>query len=405
MQNEKTLDDIKNLLINHDLCDSCIGRLYRDIEQGSSNKHKGEIIRKQIKKTNETSPAECWLCEGLLEEITHFCSLISNALQPYEYETFLIGSKIDENIVQKEQNIWKSIDTTNPEPIKMEINREIGKNLEKNLEKEVHFNNPDIMVLIDTAFDVVSLQVKPLFIYGRYKKYDRGIPQTKWPCGICQGKGCTRCNNTGRLYPITVEDLVAKNALELTNGTDESFHGCGREDIDARMLGNGRPFILEVKNPKIRNIDLNQLEKETNELGKDKIEIASLRFSTRNEIERIKAAEFIKIYRVTIEATQPFNKEKLKKAAATLRGTIIKQFTPTRVAHRRANKVRERKIYNCDIESVEGTIARLAIETESGTYVKELISGDNQKTKPNLSELLGIPCVVKELDVIEIKGE
>jgi tRNA pseudouridine synthase 10 len=108
---------------------------------------------------------------------------------------------------------------------------------------------------------------------------------------------------------------------------------------------------------------------------------------------------------VVIEGDQPLNKEKLKKVVLSLQGKLIKQLTPTRVAHRRANKVRERTIYNCELESVEGTIARLTIETESGTYVKEFISGDDHKTIPNLSELIGVPCIVKELDVIDVKGE
>jgi tRNA pseudouridine synthase 10 len=73
------------------------------------------------------------------------------------------------------------------------------------------------------------------------------------------------------------------------------------------------------------------------------------------------------------------NKEKLIKVAQALQGKIIKQLTPTRVAHRRANKVRERTIYNCTIESVEGIRAILTLETESGTYIKEFISGDENQ--------------------------
>jgi tRNA U54 and U55 pseudouridine synthase Pus10 len=34
-----------------------------------------------------------------------------------------------------------------------------------------------------------------------------------------------------------------------------------------------------------------------------------------------------------------------------------------------------------------------------------LVSGDQERTKPSISEKIGIPCIVKELDVIEIKGE
>ena len=287
----------------------------------------------------------------------------------------------------------------------MEVNREVGKILEPRLGKTVDIPNPEIMAVIDTSFDVVQLQIGSLFIYGRYKKLKRGIPQTKWPCQICRGKGCKRCDYSGKLYPTSVEELVAQKALEVAKGTDESFHGSGREDIDALMLGNGRPFILEVKNPKIRTIDLHCLEGEINEYAKNEIEVSLLRFSDRDEIARIKAAEFRKIYRVTIEGEQSLNKEKLIKVAQTLRGKLIQQTTPTRVAHRRANKVRERTIYNCTVESVEGTRATLTLETESGTYVKEFVSGDENKTCPNISELIGIPCVVKELDVIDVKGE
>jgi tRNA pseudouridine synthase 10 len=351
------------------------------------------------------TPNECWLCEGLIGEIPHFIDIITEALKDYEFETFLVGSKIDEDIQEKEQYLWKQLGFEEAEPIKMEINREIGKILEPQLGKTVDIPNPDIMAVIDTVYDVVTLQISSLFIYGRYKKFLRGIPQTKWPCQICIGKGCKKCNYTGKLYETTVEELIAQKALEHTKGTDESFHGSGREDIDALMLGSGRPFILEIKNPKKRNINLKDLEKETNQATKNKVEITSLRFSNRDEVARIKAAEFRKTYRVTLEATQLLNKEKLIKVAQTLQGKLIKQLTPTRVAHRRANKVRERIIYNCIIESVEGIIARLILETESGTYVKEFISGDNDKTQPNLSGLIGIPCKVKELDVIDVKGE
>jgi len=171
------------------------------------------------------------------------------------------------------------------------------------------------------------------------------------------------------------------------------------------MLGNGRPFVLEIKNPKKRTIDISLLESEINYDTKDKVEINNLRFSEKKEIARIKNAEFNKIYRIVIEGEKSIKKEKLKEVAQILQGKTIKQLTPTRVAHRRANKVRERKIYNCGLESVEGSIARLTIETQSGTYIKELVSGDDGRTTPNISEMLGTPCKVNELDVIDIKGE
>jgi tRNA pseudouridine synthase 10 len=107
---------------------------------------------------------------------------------------------------------------------------------------------------------------------------------------------------------------------------------------------------------------------------------------------------------VVVEGKKALNEEKLKEAVQILQGKTIRQSTPTRVAIRRANKVREKKIYKCNVELVENSKAVLTIEAQSGTYLKELISGDNGRTKPNLSELVGIPCICKELDVIEVKG-
>lgn len=403
--NDKTLMLAEKTVSAHHLCDSCLGRLFRQIEKGPTNKQKGTLIRNNLKQSKKTHAKDCWLCEGLTEEIDHFVDLISDALKEYEFDTFLIGSKIDEDIVEREKELWDFISSEEFEPIKMEINREVGKILEEKLGKTVGFEKPDITVIVDTAFDVVNLQIRPLFIYGRYKKFERGIPQTKWPCRICRGKGCNSCNYTGKMYETSVEELISKKALKRTKGNDESFHGCGREDIDALMLGSGRPFVLEIKNPKKRTIDLAILTSEINFYTKDRVEISNLRFSDRKEIARIKNAEFQKTYYIVIEGEKPIKKEKLKEVAQILQGKTIKQLTPTRVAHRRANKIRERKIYNCELESVEGSIARLTIETQSGTYIKELVSGDSGRTTPNISEMIGIPCKVKELDVIEIKGE
>ncbi|RLF51007.1 MAG: tRNA pseudouridine(54/55) synthase Pus10, partial [Thermoplasmata archaeon] len=217
--------------------------------------------------------------------------------------------------------------------------------------------------------------------------------------------GCKKCGYTGKLYPTSVEELVAEKILEITGGSDESFHGCGREDIDVRMLGNGRPFVLEVKNPKVRSINLLEVKEKINSENKDLIEVTVLRFSNWDEVVRIKNSSFNKVYRVVLKCEKPINREKLKKAVQALRGLKINQLTPSRVAHRRANMVREKQIYNCEIESIDGDIAVLTLEAESGTYIKELISGDNGRTTPSISEMIDVPCRVVELDVIDIKGE
>jgi tRNA pseudouridine synthase 10 len=404
------LDSAENIVLadkilsKYSICNACLGRMFAKIGQDMSNSNRGLILRQQVKGKPDIKQ-ECWLCEGIIDEIDHFTDLIISSLKNYEFETFLLGCIIDDEIQQKEHDIQACFPTSYNESIKNELNREIGKKLEEKLQKTVDFENPTIMAILDTSYDVVDLQIKSLYLYGRYKKLVRGIPQTKWFCRICRGKGCKRCNYKGKLYDDSVEELIAEKILKKTKGTDESFHGCGREDIDARMLGRGRPFIIEIKNPKVREIEMSDLSKSINKYANKKVEITNLRYSNNEEVARIKSAEFKKIYRVKIIGEKLINIEKLKKAARTLQGTTISQYTPSRVARRRANMIREKKIYACNVDSIDGNIAILTIESESGTYIKELVSGDNGNTYPNISELIGIPCSVKELDVMEIKGE
>ena len=46
--------------------------------------------------------------------------------------------------------------------------------------------------------------------------------------------------------------------------------------------------------------------------------------------------------------------------------------------------------------------AYIIVNCEGGLYVKELISGDEGRTNPSLSGLLGIPALVEDLDVINV---
>jgi len=405
LSDKKIIKIADQILSKYSLCDHCLGRVFAKIGAELTNQEKGKNIRKHLKKHKKTDIDDCWLCSGLINEIPHFVDLILNSLEDYEFDTFLVGSKIDEDVLDKEKELLNFAGSEYSESIKTEINRETGKILEKKLGKEVNFENPTIMTVIDTSYDVVNLQISSLFIYGRYKKFRRDIPQTKWLCKICWGRGCKRCNYKGKLYDTSVEELVAKIFLDAAKGTGDSFHGCGREDVDARMLGNGRPFVLEIINPKKRKLDLPIIMEEINSINKDSIGINNIRFSDRNEVNRLKDAGFRKKYRVILKGKSPINNEKLKKAVQSLRGKKINQLTPSRVAHRRADMVRQKYIYNCDVESIDGTIAVLTVEAESGTYIKELISGDDGRTKPSISEMIGVPCEVTELDVIEVMGE
>lgn len=389
---DQILDTIKEM---PPMCDHCLGRQLALIGHGMRNDERGKEMREKLG-MKEIPCEDCWLCEGLFNEIARFSDLVMEAIDQYEFDTYLIGSRIEKSILDKERELNSKFG----ESIKREINREIGKEVGKKIEKEVDFKFPDITAIVDTQFDVVELKVRSLYIYGRYWKFSRGIPQTRWWCKKCRGLGCEYCNWKGKMYESSVEEMIASKIMDETKGNGEAFHGAGREDIDARMLGNGRPFIIEIKEPRKRNIDLSKIEHEINN-GKD-IKIAKIRFSNKKEIEKIKSARWKKTYRIKITAKEEINEGKLNRVVDALRGKVISQRTPSRVRYRRPDKIRKRKVFDIEIEKMEGKEAVIVATTEAGTYVKELVNGDNGGTKPSISSELGTKCEMEELDVIGI---
>jgi len=352
---------------------------------------------------------DCYICEGLMLEIENFAELAVTSMDRYEYDNFQVGVKVDPEISQREEQVWGEINATHQELIKAELNREIGKLVQKKTGKEVEFSTPQLVTIIDTSFDHVDLQVSPIFIYGRYQKLQRGIPQTKWPCRKCRGAGCESCGQTGKQYLETVEELISERVLEITGGQRAKFHGMGREDIDARMLGSGRPFVLEISKPVKRNLVLAELEEEINTTRQGKISISGLEWVSRDKVKWIKAATFPKIYSAKVKFSRRVAREELKNACLGLDGVTLNQRTPKRVSHRRADLVRKRKIIAIHLDEYdeeEGFWAIISIKGESGTYIKELLHSDEGRTTPSLKALLTenepVDVSIEYLDVTEV---
>ena len=191
--------------------------------------------------------------------------------------------------------------------------------------------------------------------------------------------------------------------MEAAEGEKTAFHASGREDIDARMLGTGRPFVVEISKPRKRFLDLPKLKKIINVAAKDKVEVSNLRFTSKDVVRRLKKAESAqKEYRVLVEFEGDVSEEGLRVVAEKLSNAVIKQQTPLRVLHRRADLTRERYIYEVKVKKVSPKKAEMQIRCQGGLYVKELVSGDEGRTVPSVSELLGNRAKPLKLDVLNV---
>ena len=383
------------------LCDRCLGRMFGKLGECMTNDVRGRMIREALAENGIEAPAEefCPLCENVFDMVGRFAEAAAEKVNEVESENFLIGTKVEPEIAKREKDIVSEHGLENAEGIKSELNREIGKIAILSIRRPVEFKNPQVVACVDTRFAEVELDIAPLFIAGRYNKFSREIPQTIWPCRVCHGKGCDHCHGKGKMYPTSVQEIIGDVAVGMCGGKEHFFHGMGREDIDARMLGDGRPFVLEISDPKVRNIDLEELKRRSDN---DLAAFRDLHFVKREAVERYKGAASDKVYHVHVIANGKVNKERVIEVALSFKNANIDQRTPRRVEHRRADLVRRRRIHWVKADAIGEDSFDLELETDSGTYVKEFVSGDDGRSVPSFSERLGMPCKVETLDVLTI---
>ena len=438
---EKALE----MLRKHALCDHCLGRQFALLGYGIENDTRGKALKLSLameasaifgfsrsegakrlrilaingfsKEASNTlkhlnkpipkkKPSYCFLCEGKLLSLDHFVQRALSLLEDYEHTTFLVGIELPLSIEEREDEFKANFNISHGENIRHEFGRLLGKYISESTHKEVEYRKPDLAVIINPFEDQIRLQINPLFVAGRYRKLVRDIPQSKWFCSNCKGKGCEKCAGTGKMYPESVEELVSTSFLDAADAEKTSFHASGREDIDARMLGRGRPFVIEISTPKKRFLILEEVQTSINEQAKGKVEVSNLRFSEKDAVRRLKKAEKAqKHYRVLIEFEKAITQDNLSFLEENLQGTIVRQQTPLRVLHRRADLVREKYIYEVKVKKVSLKRAELEIRCQGGLYIKELVSGDEGRTIPSVSELLGNRAKPLKLDVLNVYYE
>ena len=204
-------------------CFSCLGRSVGLVGFGIDNRERGlEMLNTMELSSGLNLESEmicesedCKICDGLIGEIDNFIDLSCESISDYSLETFKIGTIVDKEILEFEVEFSNSFGSNLNESIKSQLNREIGIGVFTKLNISARLDNPDSTIIIDTRYDTINLEIKSIFIEGKYNKYDRTIPQTYWPCRNCKGRGCKKCNNTGQLYPDSVQSLVALSLIHI----------------------------------------------------------------------------------------------------------------------------------------------------------------------------------------------
>ena len=243
----------------------------------------------------------------------------------------------------------------------------------------------------------VVVERAPLCSEGRYRKLSRQLPQSPW---VLDGE---------RKCPSSVHEQLERHALDAFGAAATRFHAAGREDVDVRMLGGGRPFVLELLEAKAAEQPMAEalaaLAARING-GGGPVEVEELRVCDSSVIGGLlKEGEesHRKHYRCVVRLSRRVGAADV----ATLAGAgelRLQQKTPLRVLHRRTQAVRERAVYAMEAKILGPRFLLLDLTTQAGTYVKEFVHGDLGRTTPNVGALLGCEADILQLDVVGLQG-
>jgi tRNA pseudouridine synthase 10 len=436
----KIIDLAKLILEEYPLCDNCLGRQFALLIHGTTNHERGVVIKDclvmeahalALEKNSEgtellkvlakrgsseaateslqnlgvTEPLtheNCYLCGGKFTAVQRIAEAVNLKIQNMDFNSFLIGTKIPPATIEREDELRSKFGVKWGETIRNEFSREIGKELSKATRKEVNFMRPDIVVTIDPFTEEFSLQVNPLYISGQYRKLVTGIPQSRVLCQLCGGKGCGKCKETGRLYNESVEEWIATPFLRATRGRDEKFHAAGREGLDTRIFGSGRPFILEIKSPVKRDINLQEVSDTIRRESDGKVEVEGLKFCGKETVRRLKAqGEFKKTYRIEVIFENIISENDLKQLEESVaRYAMIEEPENLNRNKESVSKV-EKQIYEAKVSRLTQNSIDITITSMGGRYIKELI-GKKGDVESTLSQFIKNPIKNMRFDVIEI---
>jgi len=376
---DKIILQSKSILKECDLCDNCLGRFFINSTHLSSGKRLGNKIRNS---TNSRAVTKCYICKNLFSNAVLYVKMMQNASMRYEFSTFTVGAILKQSIIERDDKLRSKFHLHGVDGIKTAVTRELGKKFARKTRTRIDHLLPDIIFTINFRTEQCDVKTKPIFLYGRYIKNKRGLPQKEESCQDCKGKGCIFCNNHGIVSFDSIEGKISKFLYEKFKTERVKFTWIGGEDKTSLVMGNGRPFFAKLLSPKKRNV---RLAKKSN---LNEIMIHDLR-----KIDHIPngSIQFRSKTKMLVSTKNNLSSNKLKK---------LKQLTDAPIEITDSNKQYKKRIYKLKYKKHSLQSFAVEMEADGGIPIKRLVNGFS--VIPNISSILNTDCFCEKFDVDQI---
>jgi tRNA pseudouridine synthase 10 len=324
----------------------------------------------------------------------------------YHFDTFLIGAALPAHLYEKEDRIRARFKIRGRENIKSQFMRDLRKKFRECTKKQIDFLYPDIVINLqfekESTLDI-NIKMRPIIILGRYVKKNRGIPQRKGGDYI----GCNDMNMQNGFSPSTnvipllastalavrtpedtsIQSILSREILKITKGERLKFSWIGSEDEESLVSGSGRPFFVQVRNPK------------TIRLNKRRLNFP--RYGLFVNIERYfkklpeQPVQFIAKTRIVIQSSRQLGKEDVLKIKSLADSIVV--FPNQKNKSRSSTK----RIYSVDFAKIDNRVFELHLVAEGGLAIKQFVEG-REYISPNVSTAANLQCECLFFDILDV---
>ena len=369
-------DTISEILKNYDLCEYCTGRVISKFVGKSSSKFLG---KKYIKKFNKLSKKKCYICKNIFDNFDTMLSNIFEKSSNYDFKTYNLGIILKPSFLERDDYLKSKYKIKGIENIKFGIATELGKKISRRTKSKRVTDDPELFIQVNFKDESCVLRAKPIFVYGRYNKKIRKLPQKQGLCRSCNGVGCHNCDFKGIENTASIEGKISNFFIKRFNADQVKINWIGGEDQSSLVLGNGRPFFSKILNPKTRN---QIMHKSSNLEGVNLSELKKITLQPKGTIS------FKSQVSITIDTKKPISSNQLKKLKF-LENAEIKDVS-------RDKKNYHKRIYKINYKKLGKTSFILNLIIDGGISIKSFIQ--NSDLTPNVSELLENQCTCDKLD-------
>ena len=366
------------ILKKYSLCTSCINRQINTYDELNISNNK----------------KNCELCNNIYLNIDKLADSVISKLSEYQYSTFQIGVSLPTNIIEFEDKLRSSFKLAGGINIKSDFVKKLRNIISSKIIKSVDHYNADVIVKVEPLDSTITIYSKPVHLYGRYIKKIRGVKQRNISCLSCNNIGCELCSNKKIFDYRSIEDFLSSQLLKHFNSKKIKFTWIGSEDINSLVLGNGRPFYVDVFEPKLRSL-LNFNLHHNNDIYLNDFVMQKNNF---------KSVNFIFEALVKIIFTKKPDIKKLESLTKFFKNREVDLIPIGK------NKVIKRKIHQISIKKISNNSADFTVKSDGGVSIKALV-GESGFSKhilyvtPNISEIINCDCQCSLFDITNVYHE